>query len=156
MCKRYKNWTETLAYQIVLMYRVGKEFGGDKFVERMKEEFFKIGRKSAERWLFETGVKPEECHDCLPLAKIQDHVDDRYANFWDGYVEHTPQAFEKEIKTCPITKPMSLEPDYCEILVSESYKGMLSALNPKFETEGRSKLLPKGDKCCRVRVTLKE
>lgn len=45
MCKRYKNWTNTLAAQMVVMYRVGKEFGGDQFVEKMKEEFFKSVRE---------------------------------------------------------------------------------------------------------------
>ena len=29
---RYKNWTETLARQMVTLYRVGKEVGGAKFV----------------------------------------------------------------------------------------------------------------------------
>ncbi len=156
MCQRYKNWTDTLAWQVVLMYKVGKEFGGEKFVERMKQEFFKIGQKATDRWLRETGIKREDCTDCLPLATIQDHVDDRYANFWDGYIEHTPKAFEKEITTCPIVKPISLEPDYCELLVAESYRGMLTSLNPKYKTDGWSKLLPKGDRCCRLRATLEE
>jgi len=156
MGKRYKNWTETLASQLVIMYQVGKEIGGEKFIERMKEEFHKIGQKAAKRWLSETGTKIEEFNTCLALAKVQDHVDDRYANFWDGYIEHTPNAFEKELKTCPVTKLMSREPEICELLVIESYKGMLSVLNPKFKTKGWSKLLPKGDSCCRLRAELEK
>lgn len=156
MCKRYKNWTNTLAAQLVVMYRIGKEFGGDKFVEKMKEEFFITGQKAAQMWLSATGTKQDGSLDCMTVARIQDFVDDRYANFADGYIENTPKAFEKEIKTCPITKAMSVDPEYCEVLVAESYKGMLAGLNPKLKTDGWSQLLPKGDKCCRIRVTLED
>lgn len=156
MCKRFKNWTETLASQMVIMYRIGKKHGGGKFVAEIKEEFFRMGKEAARRWMAANGIQEGESLDCTTLAKIQDAIDDRYANFWDGYIECTPKAFEKEIKTCPITKAMSVDPEYCEVLVAESYKGLLAGLNPKFKTDGWLKLLPKGDACCRLRATLED
>jgi len=35
MGKRYKNWTESLGIQMAMMYRVGKEVGGEAFVEKL-------------------------------------------------------------------------------------------------------------------------
>jgi len=156
MGKRYKNWTESLARQMVLVYNVGKEVGGEKFVERLKEEYYKQGYKSAEVWMARTGTNLEDFHDCRALSKVFDMIDDYFANFCDGYVEHTPKAFEKEIKTCPVTKPWSKEPELCELLWGESLRGIAAALNPKFKTSGFTKLLTKGDKCCRYRVSIKD
>ena len=34
MGKRYKNWVKLLARQMLILYRVGKEVGGEKFVQR--------------------------------------------------------------------------------------------------------------------------
>lgn len=156
MGQRYKNWTEALGRQVLLMFRVGKELAGDQFIERLKEEYFKDGQKGAHKWMKLTGTQLDDFQDCMALPKIQDMIDDTLANFWDGYVEHTPQAFEKELKTCPMTKLWSREPDICEVMVASSLKGMIAELNPKFKTDGFSKLLPKGDSCCRFRVTLEE
>ncbi|HRS89153.1 MAG TPA: hypothetical protein P5183_05520, partial [Smithellaceae bacterium] len=78
------------------------------------------------------------------------------ANFWDGYVENSPKGFEKELKTCPVTKMWSKEPDLCEVLLGESLRGMATSLNPNFTTTGFTKLLTKGDSCCRFRVELKK
>lgn len=154
MGKRYKNWTKALARQMVILYRVGKEVGGKKFIERLKEEYYKDGQKGAEMWMALSGTKLEDFHDCMALPKVHDMIDDTFANYWNGYVEHTPQAFEKELKTCPVAKAWSKEPELCEILLGASLRGMASALNPKFKTEGFSKLLTKGDKVCRFRVEL--
>jgi hypothetical protein len=156
MGKRYKNWTENLARQMVLLYRVGREVGGDKFVERLKEEYYKEGQKGAKMWMSLTGTKPEDFKDCLPLAKIQDLIDDTFANFWDGYVEKSPKAIEKELTTCPVTKQWSKEPDLCAVCVTQSGVGMYEALNPKFKFKGFSKLLTKGDKVCRVRIEMED
>ncbi|MDD5312266.1 MAG: hypothetical protein PHO26_04445 [Dehalococcoidia bacterium] len=154
MGKRYKNWTESLARQMVVLYKVGKEVGGEKFVERLKEEYRKDGKKGAAMWMSLTGSKPEDFKDCLGLPKVHDLIDDTFANFWNGYIENTPKAFEKELNTCPVTKQWSKAPELCEILLGESLKGMAEALNPKFKTKGFSKLLTKGDKCCRFRVEM--
>ena len=156
MGKRYKNWTESLARQMVLLYRVGKEVGGEKFVERLKEEYYKEGQKGAKLWMSLTGTTKADFCDCMALPKVHDLIDDTFANYWDGYVEHTPKAFEKELKTCPITKQWSKEPEICEILLAESLRGMATELNPKFKTNGFSKLLTKGDKVCRFRVALED
>jgi len=154
MDKRYKNWTKALARQMVILYRVGKEVGGKEFIERLKEEYYKDGQKGADMWMALSDTKLEDFHDCMALPKVHDLIDDTFANYWDGYVEHTPQAFEKELKTCPVAKAWSKEPELCEILLGESLRGMASVLNPKFKTEGFSKLLTKGDKVCRFRVEL--
>ena len=156
MGKRYKNWTEALARQMVLLFRVGKEVGGERFVERLKEEYYKNGQKGAAMWMALSGTTKEDFKDCSHLPKVHDLIDDTFANYWDGYVEQTPKAFEKELKTCPVAKPWSKAPELCELLLGESLKGMATELNPKFKTAGFSKLLTKGDSVCRFRVELED
>jgi len=156
MGERYKNWTQALARQAVTLFRVGKEVGGDKFVERLKEVYKEQGRKGAAMWIALTNSKPEDFKSCLGLAKVHDYIDDRYANFWDGYIENSPKAFEKELFTCPVAKAWSKEPDLCEVMFGESLKSMAETLNPKFKTEGFTKLLTKGDNCCRYRVEMEK
>jgi hypothetical protein len=156
MGKRYKNWTEAMARQFVTLFRIGKEVGGERFIERLKEEYYKDGQKGAEMWMKLSGTTREDFHNCLALQKLHDVMDDTFANFWDGYLESTPQAFEKELKTCPVARMFSKEPEICEILLGESLRGMVKALNPQFATNGFSKLLTKGDKGCRFRVELEE
>jgi hypothetical protein len=156
MGKRYKNWTEALARQMVIMYRIGKQVGGDEFVKKLKEAYYKDGQKGAKMWMEMSGCKPEDFKDCMALPKIYDLIDDTYANYWHGYVEHSEKAFEKELYTCPVTKLWSKEPDLCQILLGESANGMAEGLNPKFKTKGFSKLLTKGDKVCRYRVEMEK
>ena len=155
MGKRYRNWTEALSRFVVTLYRVGKEVGGEAFVDRLKDEFYRQGKKGAHMWMALSGSSPEDFKDCLGLPKLQDTIDDSFANFWDGYVENTPRAFEKELKTCPVARIWSREPDLCEVLLGASLAGMLEELNPAFVTEGFSELLTKGDPVCRFRVELK-
>jgi hypothetical protein len=156
MGKRYKNWTESLARQLVNMYRIGKEVGGEKFVERMKEEYYKDGQKGAQLWMKLTGTKPGDFQDCSKMHLILNMIDDTYANYWDGYVEDSPAAFEKELFTCPVTKQFSREPDICQVLLGESSRGLADGLNPKIKARGFSKLLTKGDKVCRYRFELEK
>lgn len=156
MGKRYRNWTEALARQVVTLYRVGKEVGGDAFVEKLREKYRQDGRKGAAMWMALSGTVPEDFVNCLGLARLQDTIDDAFANFWDGYVENTPQAFEKELKTCPVARIWSREPDLCEVMLGASLAGMVEELNPKFKSKGFSKLLTKGDPVCRFRVELEE
>lgn len=156
MGKRYRNWTEALSRQVVMLYRIGREVGGERFVERLREEFYKQGKKGAKMWMALSGSKPEDFVDCMGLPKLQDCIDDTFANFWDGYVEYTPQAFEKELKTCPVARNWSKEPDLCEVMLGASLVGMLEELNPRFKTEGFTRLLCKGDTACRFRVELED
>lgn len=156
MGKRYENWTKALARQVVTLYTIGKEVGGDKFVDRLKEEYRESAKKDAALLMKITDSKPEDFKDCLGLPKMFDYIDNRYANFWNGYIENTPKAFEKEINTCPVTEPWSKAPDICEVLLGEALKSMAKTLNPKFKTKGFTKLLTKGDKCCRYRVEMEE
>ena len=154
--KRYKNWVDSMAYQMVMMYRVGLEVGGDRFIQRLKEEYYKAGQRMAKQWLSITGTHIEDYTDCRVLLKLQDQFDDSLANFWDGYRENSAKAFEKDIITCPVVKPFSKEPEICELIVSEAMRGIYETLNPNYKFTGFSKLLPKGDKVCRVRVEMKE
>lgn len=156
MGKRYKNWTEALSRMVVTLYRIGREVGGEEFVERLREEYARQGKKGAALWMTLSGSRPEDFADCLGLPKLQDCIDDTFANFWDGYVENTPQAFEKELQTCPVARNWSKEPDLCEVMLGESLRAMVEELNPKFKTEGFSKLLSKGDPVCRFRVELED
>jgi aspartate-semialdehyde dehydrogenase len=157
MGKRYKNWTDGMAYQMMVLYRVGKETGGENFIKRLKEEYFKIGQNTALALKSHAGAKREEFQDCSgALPNICNSIDDSMANFWDGYIENTAKAFEKEIKTCPVARQWSKEPEFCDIMFGELVKGVAHALNPQFKTDGFSKLLVKGDNCCRYRIEMNE
>ncbi len=156
MGRRYKNWTEALSRQVVTLYRIGKEVGGEEFVERLRQEFHRQGKKGAPILAAMAGCHPEDFADCAGLMKLQDFIDDNFANFWDGYVENTPSALEKELKTCPVARNWSREPDLCEVMLASSFVGMLEELNPSFKTEGFSCLLTKGDSCCRYRIEMED
>lgn len=152
--KRYKNWTEWLAGQMVMFYKIGKEVGGDKFVQRLKEEHRVQGQKGAQKWMKVTGTTIQDYQDCKALPKLQDAIDDCFANYWEGYIENSEKAFEKEIYTCPVAKQWSKEPEMCDILIKETVEEMYKTLNPKFRFCGFSTLLTKGDKVCRFRAEL--
>ena len=156
MGKRYKNWMEALARYLVVAYNIGKEVGGDKYVERMKEEFYKIGQKGAKMWMALSATTQEDLVDCRGLAKLQDCIDDTFANFWHGYIEHSPNAFEKEVYTCPLVGAWSKQPELCDVLLGASMTGIIEKLNPKFKAKGFSQLLTKGDKTCRFRVEMED
>ena len=153
---RYKNWTESLAVQMAAVYEVGKEVGGEKFVEKLKEKYRAMGIAQADMFLKMAGLTPEDFKDVTGIAKLSDAIDDRYANFWDGYIEKTPKAFEKELTTCPVTKYWTKTPELCEVFLYELFKAMGERLNPKYKFLGFSQLLPKGDKCCRYRIEMEE
>ena len=156
MGKRYRNWTEALSRQVVTLYRIGREVGGEEFVERLKSEFHRQGKKGAPIMAAMAGCKQEDFADCTGMKKILDMIDDNFANFWDGYIEDSPQAFEKELKTCPVARNFSKEPDLCDVMFATGLTGMLEELNPKFKTDGFSCLLSKGDNRCRYRVEMEE
>lgn len=152
MGKRYKNWMQVLALYVVMAYDTGKEVGGEAYVKKMKEKFHAMGQKSARMWMKRSGSRPEDMADCLGIPKLQDCMDDTFANFWHDYIETTPEAFEKEVYTCPVAGIWSQQPELCEILLNASMCGMMESLNPKFQPKGFSKLLVKGDSTCRFRV----
>lgn len=156
MNQRYRNWADWLASLLVTVYQVGKETGGEKFMSRIKEEFYKQGQKGAKRWLSITGTKLEDYTNCQTLCDLQDFIDDLFANYWKGHAEKSDQAFEKDLYTCPFTKQFSKEPEICSIIVGESTRGMYEALNPQYKFSGFSKLLTKGEGACRIRVELEK
>lgn len=156
MGKRYKNWTESLAIQMVVLYQVGKEVGGEKFEEKLKEAYRNMGKAQAGIFMKMAGCSPGDFKDVRGIAKISDIIDDRYANFWDGYIENTPEAFEKEIKTCPVACFWSNTPELCEVYLYELFKAMGEELNDKYKFLGFSELLPKGDNCCHYRIEIED
>lgn len=154
MGKRYKNWTKSLAMQMAVLYKVGKEVGGEEFVEKLKEAYRDMGRKQAPMFMKVTGTETDDFKDVRGISKIANYIDDGFANFWDGYIENTPQAFEKELTTCPVAKAWSETPELCEVHLFEMFKAMGETLNSKYKFQGFSKLLPKGDNCCRYRIEM--
>jgi len=156
MGKRYKNWTESLAMQMLILYKVGKRVGGEKFVESLKDEYKRLGKGAAHAYMAAAGLTKDDFKDCMNLPKIQDIMDDTFANYWNGYIENSPKAFEKEVYTCPAAKTWKAEPELCAFCISEICSGMVEELNPKFKFKGFSKLMPKGDQTCRFRVEREE
>lgn len=43
--KRHKNWAEALAGYTVAAFNAGKEAGGKKYVDKVTEEFHKMGQE---------------------------------------------------------------------------------------------------------------
>jgi len=156
MGRHYKAWVTNLANQVVYLFKLGKEMAGEAFIERVRADFEAMGKQSASYWMSKTGTKPEDFKDCTGIPKIQDMIDTTYANFWDGYIENSPQAFEKEVTTCPVAKPWSQEPDICDVMLGGFESGLMKGLNPRFSPKGFSKLLVKGDRSCRFRVELED
>ena len=156
MGKRYKNWTESLAIQMAVVYQVGKEVGGEEFVEKLKEAYRGLGKLQAPMFMKMAGCAPEDFKDVRGIGKVSDTIDNRYANFWDGYIENSPTAFEKEIKTCPVAGAWANTPEICEVYLYELFKAMGEELNPDYKFLGFSKLLPKGDNCCRYRIEIED
>ncbi len=115
-----------------------------------------MGHQSARSSMKATGTTKEDFKDCSALPKICDLFDDSMANFCDCYVENSARAFEKEIKTCSAVKQWLLEPDFCDVILGQFVKGVAHEANPQFKTDGFSKLLVKGDNCCRYRIELDE
>ena len=157
MGQRYKNWMEALARYTVIAFNVGKELAGEKYVERLKEEFYQAGQRSAKYWVEATGIKelqPELQPDCKAIGKLMDFIDNGYANFWDGYIENSPKAYDKDIVTCPIAKPWSRAPELCD-MIEVSMQGLYDALNPKARIKF-DKWLTRGEKVCHYRIEMKE
>jgi hypothetical protein len=155
MGKKYKIWTESLARYVVWLYSIGKEVGGDKFVEKVKDKYYSEGLKSAKGLMAMTGTSPEDFQDCANIHKIWDIIDESAANYWNGYVENSPRAFEKELFTCPGAKAYSKEPEICSLCITSWCNGVVKGLNPRLEMKF-SKLMPEGDDVCRYRVEMKE
>lgn len=144
----YKNWTETLAYWIAIMFNVGKEVAGETFVQRLEEEFYQGGARQGRRLSSLLGVTGT---DCTAIGTVLDAVDESFGNYWDGYVENSTEAFEKRITTCPVAKPFSRAPEICSRLIAAGGRGIAASINP--DTDFRfSELISKGDETCHYRV----
>ena len=81
-----------------------------------------------------------------PEFKIEDSDTDKLA---DIEVEKIAAAQAVELPT------WLGEPEICENIFAEILKGTINALNPKFRTDGFSKLIPKGDDVCRYKIEMK-
>jgi predicted ArsR family transcriptional regulator len=150
MEERYHNWTNALAWQFVIAINVGKEVAGETYLKKLEEAFYKYGVRCTDYWRKAAGIEEPE-PDCLVLGKLMDAVDGSFANWWEGYVKNTPEAFEKHIINCPIADIVKWAPEYCERLVPAALQGILQTLNPKASITFDN-FMSKGDKTCHYRV----
>ncbi len=156
MEERYKAWTENMAGLVSLLVTVGQEVGGEQFMSKVEEAIFEGSKLDAQKWKDAAGIgETETTLDCLKMGSVMDAMDDSLANFWDGYVEKSPKAFEKRIVTCPVAEAFSMAPVICERLILGGVKGLLNALNPK-ATFCFTELMPNGDDCCRYRIEIED
>ncbi len=156
MGKHYKAWMNALGDFIMDLFKIGKEVGGDEFIERVKSDFTMKGKMEASYWMKRAGATADDFKDCTDVHKVQDVIDNNFANFYDGYIEKTPGVFEKEVKTCPVAKSFCKTPEICDVILESYESGVMKGLNPKFNFKGFSKLIPKGDDTCRFRVELED
>jgi hypothetical protein len=154
MEERYKNWMKALVWQVVIAIKVGKELAGESYLEKLEEAFYDFGVRCTGYWRETAGVKDTE-PDCVTLGKVMDTMDDSFANWWDGYVENTPEAFEKHVTHCPIVETLKWAPEYCERIVPATLRGVLQTLNSK-ATVTFDRFMSKGDKTCHYRVEIKD
>lgn len=155
MGEKYRTWTESLTRYVVWLYSIGKETGGEKFVEKVKEKYYQEGLKSARGLMAATGTSPEDFKDCSNVYKICDLIDESAANYWHDYIENSSAAFEKELYTCPGARAYSKEPEICSLCITAWCKGVMQGLNPKLDINF-TRLIPEGDTVCRYRVEFKE
>ena len=156
MEKRYRAWAENMASIVALMAKIGEETGGEEFLRKVEEAIFDSTKFSVERIKEAAGISPTETKaDCLTIGKFMDTMDDSLANFWDGYVEKTPKAFEKRILTCPVAEALSTAPVVCERIIAAGANGYIKSLNPKANIRF-TEMLPKGDDACHYRIEIEE
>jgi len=157
LVKAYKSWMDACARYAVMAFNVGKEVGGEKYVKKLKEEFYKAGQRGAKSWIAASGVKelqPELKPGCRAIGKLMDYIDEGYLNFWDGYKENSEKAYDKDILTCPVAKAWSRAPELCDC-IEVSMQGLYDSINPKAKIKF-DKLLTKGDEVCHYRIEMKE
>jgi hypothetical protein len=153
---RYKAWAENMAALAALLVAIGQEVGGEAFLRKVEEAVFEGSKADAQKWKDAAGIGDAEATlDCLQIGQVFDAMDDSLANFWDGYIEKSPKAFEKQVFTCPAAEAFSLAPVICERIVRSGGQGLAKALNPK-ATFRFTEFLPKGDDACRYRIEIED
>ena len=153
---RYKAWAENMAGLVALLVTIGQEVGGEEFLRKVEEAVFEGSKADAQKWKDAAGIGTTEATlDCLKIGQVFDAMDDSLANFWDGYVEKSPKAFEKRVFTCPVADAFSLAPIICERIVASGGQGLAKALNPK-ATFRFTELMPKGDDACGYRIEIED
>jgi hypothetical protein len=153
MCERYKNWVQTLAMYVRITFHVGKELGGETYIKRLEEEFFKWGANGTKYWKEKAGLKENE-KDCLAIGKLMDTMDDSFANWWEP-IAYLPERFEKKVITCPVAKFWEKEPDICTRLVPATLRGLCATFNPEMTGEV-FEVLSAGAKSCHYRIEIKK
>jgi hypothetical protein len=154
MAERYKAWAENLASLVALVVTIGQEIGGEKFLRKVEEVIFEGSKLDAQKYKETVGMgETDAAADCLTIGKVFDSIDDSLANFWDGYIENSPSAFEKRVVTCPVAEAFSMAPVVCERVIASGARGCVKALNPKADIRF-TELMPKGDNACRYRIEI--
>ncbi len=156
MEERYKAWAENMAALVALLITVGQEVGGEDFMRKVEDAIFEGTKLDAQKWKEAAGIGDmETAPDCLTIGKVFDTMDDSLANFWDGYIEKSPKAFEKRVVTCPAAEAFSMAPIICERVIASAAQGLVKALNPKAAFRF-TELMPKGDDSCRYRIEIED
>jgi hypothetical protein len=148
----YKNWMNTLAQWVAVMYTVGKETGGEAFVQKVEGELRQTSMKEGER--LRSRLHTEHAN-CMQIGEIMNGIDKSMGNYWDGYVENSPTGFEKHVTTCPVAHILSRAPEVCTRLMEASGKGLVAGINPK-ATFRMDTAISQGDKTCNVRIEMKK
>jgi len=149
-----KAGLDGLARQLVMAIKVGREMNGEEYMQRLEQEFRDYGRKIAAPLAKSMGIKEGEA-DCLALGKIIDYFDSTTGAQWEGYVQRSPDAFEKRITSCPVARTYLKEPDICGRLSLAMAEEMFKIYNPKASVYF-AELLCKGDDSCRVKIDIKK
>ena len=148
----YKNWTLTLAQWVTMLYTVGKETGGEAFVQKAEEEFRRTGMKQGAKL---RSRLPAGDPDCTQIGQLMDGIDKSMGNYWDGYVENSPTGFEKHITTCPVVHIFSRAPEVCTRLLAASGQGLVEGIDAD-ATLRMDTAMSQGDKTCHVRIEIKK
>ncbi|MFC1944827.1 hypothetical protein ACFLX5_05005 [Chloroflexota bacterium] len=147
----YKNWMETLAKWVTMMFRVGKEVAGETYVQNLEKEFHKYGVKVGPSYAAQMG---ETGTDCISIGRILDKSDESLGCYWEGHIENSATAYEKRVISCPVAQTLSREPEICLRLLNSSAQGIINSINPNARYYPMDECIANGDNSCHARVEL--
>ena len=147
----YKNWMNTLAQWLTVMYTSGKETGGEAFVQKVEAELRRTSMNEGER--LRSRLQTEDA-DCTRIGEIMNGIDRSMGDYWDGYVENSPTGLEKHITTCPVAHILSRAPEVCTPFMEASGNGLVAGINPN-ATLRMDTAMSQGAKACHVRIEMK-
>ena len=142
-----------LARQLLMAIKLGREMGGEEYMQRLEEENRKSGYETAPILAHVAGLEENET-DATALGKILDYIDSTFGCQWE-YIEQSPSVFEKRIYSCPVAKTYRELPEICDRFGIAMTEEVLKRINPKSSLIMKESL-PSGGRACHVRVEIKE